>query len=230
MEKKLRSLESDLLLNQKTIDTIHETVKELKSAQQVIREESKAVRAKGKSPVNKTFASIHKGDYEFARQEPTVCDIRMSDVYDKLAFDNPDGGVWKQGWDIRYDAEEVRKNKLKVFLMPHSHNDPGWIKTLDKYYEDQTRHIFDKMVPHLSEDPKRKFIYAEIAFFSMWWGSQPQDVRDKVLKLVERGQLEFVTGGFVMTDEANSFYYAMIEQLIYGHEWLNLNLGGYKPK
>ena len=33
-----------------------------------------------------------------------------------------------------------------------------------------------------------------------------------------------------MSDEANTFYYADIEQMITGHEWLNLNLGGYKPK
>ena len=32
-----------------------------------------------------------------------------------------------------------------------------------------------------------------------------------------------------MSDEANSFYYATIEQMMTGHEWLNLNLGGYKP-
>ena len=60
MESKLRSLENDLLLNAKTIDQIKDTVKEIKLEQAVIKEESKAVRAKGKSPVNKTFASISK--------------------------------------------------------------------------------------------------------------------------------------------------------------------------
>ena len=43
-------------------------------------------------------------------------------------------------------------------------------------------------------------------------------------------QFEIITGGWVMSDEANSFYYATIEQMMTGHEWLNLNLGGYKPK
>lgn len=75
-----------------------------------MREESKAIRAKGSGPVNKTFASIAKGDFTFAQTPPAQCDIRMSDVYDKLAFDNPDGGAWKQGWPVRIFGNFFVKN------------------------------------------------------------------------------------------------------------------------
>lgn len=230
LEVKLRGLEGELLVNQKTIDQIKGTINELKSEQSEIRKESKLIRAKGKSTVNKTFASINRGDFEFARVKPNQCDIRMSDVYEKIPFDNPDGGVWKQGWDISYDKSQWNsEKKLKVFVMPHSHNDPGWIKTFEEYYQKNTKQILDNMVVKLGEYSDMKFIWAEISFLAMWWAEQNIEVQNKVKALLKNGQLEIVTGGWVMNDEANTFYYAMIEQHVLGHEWLKMNLN-YKPK
>nr|XP_048721949.1 alpha-mannosidase 2x isoform X3 [Caretta caretta] len=173
-----------------------------------------------------SFFSISPQDCQFALgsrgQKP---DLQMLAVASVLPFDNQDGGVWKQGFDITYEPHEWDTEPLQVFVVPHSHNDPGWIKTFEKYYADQTQHILNSMVLKLREDPRRRFIWSEISFFSKWWDNISTQKRAAVRRLVGNGQLEMVTGGWVMPDEANSHYFAMIDQLIEGHQWLEKNIG-----
>lgn len=83
-------------------------------------------------------------------------DITTKELYDKIQFLDEDGGAWKQGWRVSYKGNEWDEEKLKVFVVPHSHNDPGWKLTVEEYYDRQSRHILDTIVETLS---KVKILY-----------------------------------------------------------------------
>ncbi|XP_075397486.1 alpha-mannosidase 2 isoform X2 [Tenrec ecaudatus] len=177
------------------------------------------------SPQQSSLA-IDPKDCPFASQSGSQnSDVQMLDVYSLIPFDNPDGGVWKQGFDITYKTDEWDTEPLQVFVVPHSHNDPGWLKTFDDYFRDKTQYILNNMVIKLKEDSRRKFIWSEISYFSKWWDIIDIQKKDAVKSLLENGQFEIVTGGWVMSDEAGSHYFAIIDQLIEGHQWLEKNLG-----
>jgi len=87
--------------------------------------------------------------------------------------------------------------------------------TFEEYFQQRTQGILNTIVQALHENPTRKFIWAEMSYLSMWWSQAPIDMRDKMRNLiVKTKQLEIVTGGWVMTDEANSNYYSIIEQMV----------------
>ena len=121
------------------------------------------------------------------------------------------------------------KLPLKVIVMPHSHNDPGWLKTYEGYFHASTKSILDNAVDKLTKYSNMTFIWTEISFLALWWESAHATRKENLKKLVDEGRFEILTGGWVMTDEANVNLFAMIDQLVEGHQWLLNNLN-YKPK
>jgi hypothetical protein len=63
----------------------------------------------------------------------------------------------------------VVAGKLNVHLVPHSHDDVGWLKTVDQYYVGSNNTIqgacvmntLDSVVDALARDPARKFVVVE---------------------------------------------------------------------
>ncbi|XP_055484352.1 alpha-mannosidase 2 [Psammomys obesus] len=107
--------------------------------------------------------------------------------------------------------------------------DLGWLKTFNDYFRDKTQYIFNNMVLKLKEDSRRKFMWSEISYLAKWWDMIDIPKKEAVKSLLQGGQLEIVTGGWVMPDEATPHYFALIDQLIEGHQWLEKNLG-VKPR
>jgi len=235
MEKQVEKLEEKMAMSKSVINDVSERLdvkidKRTYDEMRMEREDGnihhpKALRVMNKHPVSQSKDMCHFSEAP-SGQSAT---IKMLDVFDEIPFENPDGGAWKQGWDVQYSKDAFDKDKLLIFVVPHSHNDPGWIKTVTQYYQDQTKHILDNVVDALAENRRRKFIWAEISYFSMWWNEADEGRKRLAKKQIEYGQLEIVTGGWVMTDEANPHYYAMIDQLIEGHQWLEKHIG-VKPK
>uniref|UniRef100_A0A8C5LRI1 Alpha-mannosidase n=1 Tax=Leptobrachium leishanense TaxID=445787 RepID=A0A8C5LRI1_9ANUR len=235
LQEKIDHLERLLAENNDIITNIRETVINLSESVKDSQKNPEAINFRNGSysqlfPSAPALFPISNEDCQFASSSGSQkSNVQMLDVYDILPFDNLDGGVWKQGFDITYDEHAWDNEPLQVFVVPHSHNDPGWVKTFDDYFRDQTQHILNNMVVKLQEDKGRKFIWAEISYFSKWWDSLDNQKREAVKRLIDLEQLEIVTGGWVMTDEASAHYFSIIDQLIEGHQWLERNLG-VKPK
>ena len=76
---------------------------------------------------------------------------------------------------------------LRVIVIPHSHNDPGWLKIVEGYFATATKSIISNIT----------FIWT--GSLSMWW----EAAQEKLRSFLDSGRLEIPTGGWVMTDEAN---------------------------
>jgi alpha-mannosidase II len=160
---------------------------------------------------------------KYRKLETEVIDMRVLSA--TLPFDDPKGGVWAQGWDLDPKIPSAFDLPFQIFVVPHSHCDPGWIKTFDDYFRSQTSGIITSIVKALAADKRRTFIWAEISYFEWWWREQTPNMRNVAKKLMKNRQLEFVTGGWVQPDEANTELYAMELQLQEGHDWINETLG-----
>lgn len=85
---------------------------------------------------------------------------------------------------------------LTVHIVPVTHTDLGWDNTLDQLFTDATNGLqqhtsVDKIITNsiaeLAKDPRRKFTYTEMKFFTMWYKNQPESTKQLVKKLLDNG-------------------------------------------
>ncbi|XP_063233903.1 lysosomal alpha-mannosidase-like [Bacillus rossius redtenbacheri] len=128
---------------------------------------------------------------------------------------------------------ETKPGFLNVHLVPHSHDDVGWLKTADQYYYGNfnniqiagVQYIIDSVVAELKDDPTKRFIQVETAFFWQWWQEQDDAMKDIYRSLINSGQIEMIGGGWSMNDEAATHYQSTIDNFSWGLRRLNDTFG-----
>ena len=131
---------------------------------------------------------------------------------------------------------ESSNKVLNIHIVPHTHDDVGWLKTVDQYYyglnntiqDANVSAILDSVLVSLSNPStrhyKRTFTYVEMAFFSRWFATLTHDSIATLKELIAKKQFTFTNGGWCMHDEANTHYIGMIDNTALGHRFLKEEL------
>ncbi|KAI6214400.1 Alpha-mannosidase 2 [Aphelenchoides besseyi] len=138
--------------------------------------------------------------------------------------------------DIRVNGEDVifeegytipptkSKNHLNVYLVFHSHIDPGWLRTFDEYYVEKVETIINNAVNFLSDHEDARFIWSEMSYLELWYRKANSQMREKLLAILSNGQLELCGGAWVMTDEATPYFWATIDNIVEGQQFVREEL------
>uniref|UniRef100_UPI00063C1023 epididymis-specific alpha-mannosidase-like n=1 Tax=Odobenus rosmarus divergens TaxID=9708 RepID=UPI00063C1023 len=106
---------------------------------------------------------------------------------------------------------------IRVFVVPHSHMDVGWIYTVQESPRAYAANVYTSVVEELMLQKHRRFIAVEQEYFRLWWDGIASDRQKRqVHHLLATRRLEFVIGGQVMHDEAVTHFDDQILQLT-GH-------------
>ena len=112
-------------------------------------------------------------------------------------------------------------NVFNIHIIPHSHMDPGWVYTADKYYKLNISLSFNNILKYLTPENNRTFVICEMIYFIRWYNTElNEDSKNKIKNLINQKRIEFVLGGYIMNDQATPLYQDIMEQLRYGLQFL----------
>ncbi|CRK93801.1 CLUMA_CG007329, isoform A [Clunio marinus] len=163
-------------------------------------------------------SSGNSGEYKIPVTQRHAKNEHKNDVQSKCGYES---------------CPKIKPDMLNVHLVAHTHDDVGWLKTVDQYYYGSNgliqkagvQYILDSVVEALLQDPEKRFIYVESAFFTKWWREQDDKLKEKVKMLVSEGRLGFIGGAWSMNDEATAHYQSIIDQFTWGLRFLNDTFG-----
>ena len=128
------------------------------------------------------------------------------------------------------NGDDGTSEVLDVWMVPHAHCDVGWLMSVDGYFnpshydgsenQDSVSNILTTVTQALDADESLRFIWSETKWIEMWWPKQTPAMQAAFKRIVKRGQLEFVGGGWSQNDEVTTAYYDVIDNQVTGHEFL----------
>ena len=119
---------------------------------------------------------------------------------------------------------------LNIHIIPHTHMDPGWLKTPEEYYNDEMiAEIFNTVLNELSQNPQKTFVINEIYYFKIWYSNINEEQKNIIKKIIKEKRIEFVSGSYIINDEATPLYYNIADVVRIGHQFL-LEEFGIVPK
>ena len=68
---------------------------------------------------------------------------------------------------LESDHQPPRAGMLNIFVVPHSHDDVGWLETPFGYFNDTVQYVLTTVTQTLAKDPRRRFIWSEIKWFEV---------------------------------------------------------------
>lgn len=122
------------------------------------------------------------------------------------------------------DSYELEHGQKTYFLVPHSHNDLGWQKSIDEYQSQAIDFILNSSVDALKTDSSRKFTYCNIGFLYNWLQRFPERL-SSVKDLLKSGQLYIVNGGIAVHDNACTHVDDIISNYEFGRMFCRQHLG-----
>ncbi|KAH9260208.1 hypothetical protein BASA81_001377 [Batrachochytrium salamandrivorans] len=179
---------------------------------------------------------VGEDDRRFVPKPPKDKHSKASIPDDEGGEDDEDGEMPDAGRKLRKQGQppppppSPNSESLVIHLVPHSHVDQGWLKTVDGT-EEAVFDILNSVTQHLDLDVKRRFVWAETWYFRRWFDILSNAKRERVKRLVRDGRFEFVGGGLVSAhDEAMSSHRLVVEQFADGHTFLEQTFGIPQPK
>lgn len=136
--------------------------------------------------------------------------------------DNSDSTLnWSDGSEwVRNQPPLPPRFTVDVVVVPHTHDDAGWQRTFEGYYEVEVNPIYNNVMTWLSSSDDAKFILVEASFMQRWWVDQNATTRALFQSFVDSNRLELVGGGWTMHDEESTSVYSSATNMEYGLTWL----------